>query len=109
MAGGWVVNVCVSKRVGKYMAWQGRCTFIHGTIAQEEEAAGPAWHGAVHVDLRDWRGLACRREGKGELCFVLCGTVVDDDWFVCVCLAWLCDAGRERVSQECSLNSHLYL
>ena len=88
MAGGWLVNVCVFK----YSDVFGRDT-AHSYMAQlrkKKRLQGQhAWRSAVHVDLRDWRGLACRREEGRELCFVLCGTVVDDDW--------MCECGGEAV------------
>ena len=99
MAGGWVVNVCVSMDRDVY----GR-DIAHLYMAQlrkKKRLQGQhAWRSAVHVDLRDWRMAGpCLQERERELCFVLCGTVVDEDGCVSV-MVGLCDAGRERVLQE---------
>ena len=54
MAGGWVVNVCVS--MDRDVCGRDTAHLYMAQLCKKKRLQGQhAWRSAVHVDLRDWR------------------------------------------------------
>ena len=78
MACGWIVNVCVS--MDRYVYGRDTARLYMAQLRKKKRLQGQhAWCSARRFAWLAGPHLQ-EREREGELCFVLCGTVVDDDW-----------------------------